>query len=167
MIKIIWKNEEVPPSMKVKQVYGIVFNKEGRLLLKVSIENGKKIYSFAGGRPENFDKDRETTLKREFIEEINTTLSEEVYYLGYQEIQEDNITPFAQVRMTAMVKEIGEKRPDPDNGETYDRIFVSPQYAIDLLGWGEVGKAQIEKAMVVAGEKFNLKFPNDDKMIYV
>ena len=167
MIKIIWKNEEVPPSMKVKQVYGIVFNKEGRLLLKVSIENGKKIYSFAGGRPENFDKDRETTLKREFIEEINTTLSEEVYYLGYQEIQEDNITPFAQVRMTAMVKEIGEQKPDTDNGELYERIFVSPKYAIELLNWGEVGKSQIEKAMVVAKEKFCLEFPDDREIISV
>ena len=59
--------------------------------------------------------------------------------------------------MVALVDKIGEKKPDPDNGETYDRILVTPEKAIDLLNWGECGKMQIEAAYKIAQEKFGTK----------
>ena len=37
-----------------------------------------------GGTPEDFDKDRIATLKREFVEEANTTLKDPIYLVGYQ-----------------------------------------------------------------------------------
>ena len=60
--------------MKVTQVYGFVFTKDGRLLLRVERKEGRIKYSLAGGKPEADDGGREGTLKRESLEEVNTTL---------------------------------------------------------------------------------------------
>ena len=158
-MKIIWNYGAVPENLKVTQVYGIVFNNDGQMLLKVENKKGRKVYSFAGGTPELFDKDREATLRREFLEEVNTTLKKDVYLVGYQYIDEENGKPaYAQMRYTALIDNIGKVQPDPDNGETYERILATPQEAIDLLGWGEVGKLQIEEAVRIAKEKFNICF---------
>lgn len=168
MIKIIWKPESLPNNIQVTQVYGIVFNKNGRILLKVENKNGKQVYSFAGGTPEDFDKTLEDTLNREMLEEVNTTLENELIYLGYQLIEGDgNRLPYAQVRMTGIIKHIGNKLPDPDNGETYERLLVSPYKAIKLLNWGEVGKGQIEEAIKKITQKYNLTIPLDEEEIWL
>lgn len=142
-----------------------MFDKQGKTLLKVGNKNGDfNFYSLAGGSPESSDVDRIATLKREFIEEVNTTLLEPVYHLGYQLVDEENgIPPYAQVRMTAMINNIGEKKPDPDCGVTYRRILVEPLTAIHLLNWGEIGEKIIKQAMVVAKNKFGLSFSNIDR----
>ena len=150
-MKITWFNGEVPANLKVTQVYGIVFVSDGRMLLKVEEKKGKKVYALAGGTPEDFDADRVATLRREFIEEVNTTLKEKVVMVGYQEIDEENgKEPYAQVRMTAMIDKIGEVKPDLDNGKTYQRLLTTPQRAIELMGWGEVGKSQVEEGVRIA-----------------
>lgn len=161
MLEIIWHNGEVPKELKVRQVYGIIFDEKGRLLLKVENKKDKKVYSFAGGTPEDFDKDMEATLRRELIEEVNTTIKEPIL-VGYQEIIGDNgKNPYAQVRMTAMIDKIGIIKPDPDNGETYERVLVSPEKAIKLLNWGDVGEKQILEAVKIAKREFDLKTLND------
>ena len=158
MIQITWHYGEPPKNMPVRQVYAIAFDIKGRVLLKVENKNGKTVYSMFGGTPEDFDKDRIATLKREFVEEANTTLKEPIYLVGYQEIEGDGDRPtYAQLRMVALIDKIGQKQPDPDNGETYDRILVAPEKAIELLGWGEVGKKQIEQATKMLDEKFGIK----------
>ena len=55
----------------------------------------------------------------------------------------------AQVRMTAIIDTIGEVKPDPDNGKTYERLLTTPSRVIELLGWGEVGKLQVGAIVVV------------------
>ena len=75
MVKYIWKKENVPDNLKVTQVYGIVFDKNNNVLLRV--ENDK--YKLTGGHPEN-DESYEETLKREYIEELNVEL-ENINYL--------------------------------------------------------------------------------------
>ncbi|MBQ7308400.1 MAG: NUDIX domain-containing protein [Clostridia bacterium] len=168
MIKITWKDEKVSTKLLITQVYGIVFDKTGRILLKVENKKGKKIYSFGGGTPEEFDNGIKDTLRREMIEELNTTLKNDIFYLGYQLIENDGERlPYAQVRMTAMIQEINNKKPDPDNGETYDRVLVSPQKAIKLLNWGEVGKLQIEKAVKSIKENLDLIIATDDEEIWI
>ena len=153
MAVIVWHDGEVPSGMKVTQVYGHIFTKDGRMLLKV--ENSKA--SFAGGTPEKYDENRIATLRRELIEEVNTTIGEDVYMVGYQEIDEENGTEkYAQIRMVAMIDSIGEKLPDPDTGRTYDRLLVTPEQAIQLLKWGEVGEKQVKKACEIAKEKFGI-----------
>ena len=167
MIKITWHNEPVPQNMKIKQVYGIVFNENGKILMRVENNNGKKNYSFGGGTPEVFDKDIEDTLRREMIEELNTTLQDKILYVGYQKIDLGDGRPFAQVRMTALIKNIGPKQPDPDGGEIYDRVFVSPKKAITLLNWGEEGKQQIEQAFRIAKECLEIPTIDDDEEIWI
>lgn len=157
MLKITWHEAEVPSGIPVTQVYGLVFDREGRMLLKVETKRGKQVFAPAGGTPEAFDADRVATLRREMLEEVNTLLCEEVLYVGYQLVEGDGERPsYAQVRMTAVIDRIGERRPDPDNGETYDRVLVSPRRAIDLLGWGEIAERQILRAAELARTRLSL-----------
>lgn len=168
MFKITWHNEEVPKELKITQVYGLVFDENGRFLLRVENKKGKQVYLLAGGTPEEFDENAFATMKREFIEEVNTEICDEIEYVGYQLVEGDgDRAPYAQVRMTAIIKNIGEKQPDPDNGETYDRVLVSPKKAIDLLGWGEVAQLQIESATKIAKEKFNLSIYEGDEEFWI
>lgn len=169
MVSIKWQSKPVPKGMKVSQVYGLVFTQDGRFLMRVTNKkSGKKSYNLAGGTPESFDKDMEATLRREMKEEVNTTLQQKLYYVGYQEIDEHNgKPPYAQVRMTALIDKIGEKQPDPDNGETYDRLLVNYKKAIELLNWGDVAKQQIERAAEIAQKELGVDFKNELKEEWV
>lgn len=146
MISYKWCNGKVPKDIEIKQVYGIAFNTDGNIFLR--IDNG--IYKLTGGRPEIVDKSIEDTLRREFIEEANITIKN-IHLLGYQLVDENNgLKPYAQVRMIAQIDEMFENRPDLDNGKLYERVFKSPKETIKLLNWGEVGKSQIEEAVKLA-----------------
>ena len=152
-----WRNGEVPSGMKVTQVYGVAFSSDGRVLLMVKDKGNRKEYSLIGGTPEDFDGGIVATLRREFFEEVNVTIKQPIL-LGYQEVDEENgKEPYAQVRMATLIDEIGVSRPDPDNGQTYGRLLVSPDRAIELLNWGEVGRCQVTVAVQIAREKFGLK----------
>lgn len=165
MVKITWHNGEPPKEMMVRQVYAIAFDNKGRVFLKKDYRGEKIFYGMFGGTPEEYDKDRIATLKREFLEEANTTLKEPIYLAGYQEIEGDGDRPnYAQLRMVAMVDKVGEKRPDTDNGHVYDRIFTPPQKAIELLQWGESGEKQINEAYKVAKDKFGIETTDFDTL---
>ena len=153
-----WHNGNVPEGMKVTQVYGLVFTKDGRMLLKVEKVGDKIMYSLAGGKPELEDNSREETLKREFLEEVNTTLQDGALVVGYQQVdEEDGSPPYAQMRMSAIIDSIGIRQPDPDTGKTYDRLLTTPSRAIELLNWGEVGVRQVNEALRIAKEHLGLK----------
>ena len=156
MATFTWHDGEVPSNLKVRQVYGLIFTRDGRMLMKVENKSKGKVYSLAGGTPESFDKDKEATLRRELIEEVNTTIESPIM-VGYQEVDEQNgIPPYAQVRMVAYIDNIGPCLPDPDNGKTYERLLTSPSRVIELLNWGEVGKLQVEAALKIAKEELGL-----------
>lgn len=157
MATFTWNNGEVKEGLEVTQVYGVIFTTDGRVMLRVEDKpSGKRVYSLAGGTPEDYDKDRVATLKRELIEEVNTTIFEPIL-VGYCEVDEGNgKPPYAQVRMTAMINEILEKQPDPATGDTYDRLLTTPKKAIELLNWGDSGKLLIEEAVRIAKENFGL-----------
>lgn len=167
MARIIgWFNGDVPKNIEIRQVYGVVFTNDGRTLLRSYVDNGKRKYSLAGGTPEEFDKDREATLRREMLEEVNTTIHTPII-IGYQLIDEEDGTPlYAQLRMVAMIDTIGEKRADPDTGETYDRILTTPSKAIELLKWGDIGKALINEAVKIAKKELGLSvFVDNDQCL--
>ena len=166
MAKFIWHDGEVKEDLKVRQVYGIIFTDDGRVLLKVETKARGDVYSFAGGTPEDFDKDKVATLKRELLEEVNVTIEDPIM-VGYQEVDEENGTSnYAQVRMVALIKNIGEVKPDPDNGETYKRLLVSPKRAIELLNWGEIARLQLEAATRIAQQKLGITyFSNNEEYV--
>lgn len=157
MGKYIWYNGEVPNSLKVTQVYGLIFTKDGRMMLRIPIEKGKKVFTLAGGTCETYDKDMEATLRRELIEEVNTTIGKPVI-VGYQTFDNGkNELSFAQVRMVALIDKILPAKPDPDgDGQTYGRILVSPQRALELLNWGEPGKQMINETLRLLKKNFNI-----------
>lgn len=153
-----WYNGNVPEGMKVTQVYGLVFTKDGRMLLKVEKVGDKIMYSLAGGKPELEDNSREETLKREFLEEVNTTLQDGALVVGYQKVdEEDGSPPYAQMRMSAIIDSIGIRQPDLDTGKTYGRLLTTPKRAIELLNWGEVGESQVNEALRIAKEHLGLQ----------
>ena len=88
MTKFTWFGNSVPEQLPVKQVYGIAFSADNRVVLR--IEDGK--YKLTGGKPENAETFEET-LRREYIEELNIEL-EDIYYLGYL-LVEDNSDKYA------------------------------------------------------------------------
>ena len=149
MARFTWRCGSVPEGMEIRQVYGILFSEDGRILLKAEKRGDGMRFSFAGGHPERFDADAFATLVREVREEINSSVKSP-RLLGYQEVDEEDGSPlYAQVRMAALLDEVGEILPDPDNGETYMRLLAPPDRAIALLGWGKVAEEQISEAVKV------------------
>lgn len=143
---ITWENAPVPDGMEIRQVYGIIFTDDGRILLSTENKTDHIKYSLAGGHPEACDRDTSDTLRRELLEEINTTIHTPLY-VEYQLVDEEDGTPlYAQVRMTAIIKSIGPAKADSDNGKTYGRLLTIPDKAALLLNWGEVGAKQIQCA---------------------
>jgi ADP-ribose pyrophosphatase YjhB (NUDIX family) len=153
-----WFDGNVPCGMEIKQVYGVLFSKDGRIMLLV---DGDKI-SLPGGHPEYCDKNIEDTLRRETLEEVNISI-ENPQLLGYQSVDEEDGTQiFAQVRMTALINNVGVIIPDIDNGKVYKRLLVSPKKAIELLNWGEIGEKMIISALRTACKKFEIIKFNDE-----
>ena len=156
MARFEWVGDRVPEGMRITQVYGIILDREGRVMLRLEKTAGGIRYSLGGGRPEPFDDGIEATCRRELLEEGNTEIETPVY-IGYQLVdEEDGTPPYAQVRMAALIRRIGEKKPDPDNGKTYDRYMVSPERAAELLNWGDTGRAQVMKAKEVIYRQYGI-----------
>ena len=141
-----WFDGYPPPDLEITQVYGLLFTDCGRLLLFINDDH----YSLPGGGPEAHDGGLVGTLRREALEEVNTEIHEPVI-VGYQTMEGEN---FAQVRMTAMIKEIKPVRPDPDSGRTYKRVLATPARAIELLGWHDTGASTVNAAVKIARELF-------------
>lgn len=162
MSKYNWIKEEFPNNLEVKQVYGVVFSNDGKILLR--IEDNK--YKLTGGKPELNDKNFEDTLKREYLEELNVEV-ENIYYLGYQLVDEENNTPpYAQVRMIAKIKNIGEIVPDIDNGKTYKRFLANFNNVKKYLNYTDVaGNQLIDDAILMAKEKYDFKFNEEEYFV--
>lgn len=156
MAKFRWETGPVPEGVEITQVYGIILDRAGRVMLRVENKLNCIRYSLAGGRPEPYDAGIEDTCRRELLEEVNTEIEKPVY-IGYQLVDEENGAPeYAQVRMAALIRSIGKKQPDPDNGKTYDRLMAAPEHAVVLLQWGEVGYEQIMRARDIVCSQYGI-----------
>ena len=153
MVKFTWFKKELPTNLDIRQVYGIVFSDNGNILLQID----KNKYNLTGGKPELFDSNLEETLKREYIEELNIEIKD-IYYLGYLLVEEDSKEKYAQVRMIARIKKIGNIRPDKDNGKIYKRFMANIKNVKKYLNYsGLAGNQLIDDAIKMAKEKYNLK----------
>lgn len=149
MVSYKWCKEEVPEWINIKQVYGVVFDNDGKAVLRVDDDK----YKLTGGKPEKTDGSLEKTLQREYLEELNITI-EEAYYLGYLLVEEDG-EQYAQVRMIARIKEIGNNRPDPDNGKIYKRFMAKQENVKQYLNYADLaGNQMIDDAMKLANKKY-------------
>lgn len=137
-----WIESEVPKGLEIRQVYGFIFNFDGRILL---LEDRGK-YNLPGGKPEN-DESMSQTLIREAEEEVQITIAS-LNYLGYQLITVDE--EFAQVRLVGLIDQITPSASDPSTGRKYARLWVPPIHTNDLLNWGESGRQQITTAIAAA-----------------
>jgi hypothetical protein len=59
---------------------------------------------------------------------------------------------YAQVRMTGLIAEFTERRPDPDGGRVRLRLMTALADAPGILGWGEPAVAQAKATARVAKE---------------
>ncbi len=142
MIDYKYYTEEVPKNMRITQVSGIILDEKKRVMI---YQEKKGNYRIPGGHPEK-NETLEETLKREVLEEVNVTI-ENISYLGFQEVIGDTKDSYAQVRMLATIKSIGEERPDPAEQETYKRILIPLEELNDYLNWGSVGDEMTEQAL--------------------
>jgi 8-oxo-dGTP pyrophosphatase MutT (NUDIX family) len=134
-----------------KQVYGIVFNYKNEVL--IIEENGK--WQIPGGTPE-MDETGEQTLTRELMEEADVKLkdiqfigAQKVEFLKYGNPNHNEGDRFYQLRYIANLDELLPTTPDPDGGETYPRKFVGFEELIELIPWGNTGKAMFETAFAI------------------
>lgn len=97
MAKFSWHTGAVPEGLPVRQVYGFLFSRDGRLLIRV---DGTK-HSLPGGKPEPGELAYADILRRETLEEVTINI-EEPHYLGYQRV-DDGVQPYAQVRMVSII----------------------------------------------------------------
>ena len=151
MAKLTWIKGVVPEKLPIKQVYGIVFSDDNRVILR--IEDGQ--YKLTGGKPESAETFEET-LKREYIEELNVEL-EDIRYLGYLLIEDDS-DKYAQVRMIANIKSIHDIHVDPATGKTYGRELVPMSKVKEYLNYSDsAGNEMIEDAIKLANDIYGGK----------
>ncbi|MCE3607295.1 NUDIX hydrolase [Massilia sp. P8910] len=134
-----WCTGPYPADLPVKQIYALIFDAQGRLLLQ---DDGGR-YNLPGGKPET-GEDLILTLQRECLEESQVTMRA-IQYLGYVRVG-DAQGDYAQVRMVASLDMALPVGIDVATGKSYGRVMVEPEKAIALLGWGEHGRQQIEFA---------------------
>ena len=139
-----WFESEVPNYLEIRQVYGFIFNFDGRILL---LEDQGE-YNLPGGKSEKGESLAETLI-REVLEEVQITISSSTY-LGYQFISAKE--EFAQVRLVAWIDKVLQEAPDPSTGRQYKRLLVPPIQVSELLKWGESGDKQVASAIATASK---------------
>ncbi|MGW2376305.1 NUDIX hydrolase [Kitasatospora sp. NPDC001683] len=152
-----WYAAPVPQGLPVRQVYGYLFDGEGRVLLQDDLGR----FNLPGGKPEPGEEDYHTILARESLEESQVAIGRTAY-LGYVRVEDPGEEPYAQVRLAGLLEEFLERAPDESTGRTYRRLMTSLDRAPGLLQWGEHGTAQAETAAVVAAASLGVELAGTD-----
>lgn len=122
----------------IKQVYGIIFNDEGKVLVVNTVGN----WQVPGGKPEPGESIVETLI-RESLEEADVELKD-ITPLGYQyvrQITENGLSKnIGQIRFAAMVKELKKQTVDPATGKLPERRFIDVEEFLEYCPWGNIGK---------------------------
>src|SRR3989344_3211776 len=142
---VSWFDETNFSNLKnVKQVYGVIFNDEGKVLVINTVGN----WQIPGGKPEK-GENWEETLIRETKEEASVEI-EKITPLGYQivsEIKKDGSGPeFCQIRFAAKIKKINKQEVNPATGKIPIRKFIEIKEFSDYCPWGKIGQYIVEKA---------------------
>lgn len=150
-ITMTWEREtNIEKFSPVTQVYGIIFNEQGDIMICRETPNDK--WQIPGGKPETGES-LEEALLRELEEEVDVT-AEKVIPLGVSQVkypdnpnlQEGDL--FFQARYVVLLGELLPQKPDPDRGNTWERKFVPASEITNYINWGELGSAMFEDAVV-------------------
>lgn len=144
MVSFRWITDPLPTGILVRQVYGFCFDESGRVLLRDDAGH----FGLPGGKPQ-LGEDVPMVLARECREESQIAIGEPLY-IGYQEVTEDGLPPYAQLRLAARIIEFFPREPDPDTGRTYGRLIAPLNKAPALLDWGVDGLLQCAAAVQAA-----------------
>lgn len=134
----------------IKQVYGILFNREGKFLIINTLGN----WQLPGGTPEKGESWEETGI-REAIEEADVEI-ENIIPIGYQKVselkEEGEMSPFHQLRFVAKIKRLNKSSIDPATGKIPVRKFILPEEFLEYCPWGKIGSHIVH----LARKKINL-----------
>jgi|SRR3989344_2164436 len=121
----------------VKQVYGVLFNDLGEVLIVNTVGN----WQLPGGKPEH-NESLLDTLVRECIEEADAEI-EGVIPLGYQYVKQiDDLKEYpkiCQIRFAAKIKKLNEPTIDPATDKIPERKFINVDDFLDYCPWGKIG----------------------------
>lgn len=143
------RDDNLEKYTPVKQVYGIVFNNKGEILVAREASEGK--WQLPGGKPES-GENIEEAVRRELLEEVDVKAGE-IYQLGAQKTEiPDNPNKnegdlFYQLRCVVKLDELLPQTPDPDRGNIWERIFVPANQITSYIKWGETGDAMFSDAI--------------------
>ncbi len=143
--KVRWFDKTDFSNLKnVKQVYGILFNNQGKILIINTVGN----WQVPGGKPEKGESFEETLI-RESFEEADAEI-EHIYPLGYQLVSEIKNgvqgEEFCQLRFFARIKSLKDPTKDPATGKIPERKFINPKEFLDYCPWGNIAKYVVAKA---------------------
>ena len=147
-IKYTWiETPDVEKYTPITQVYGIVFNDNGEILICRESKDGKWI--IPGGHPEKGES-LEDTLKREVSEEVDIEVLD-IKPLGVVKVEfsDDLGKVIYQSRFIAKFSKFKPQTPDPANGKTWERKFIPVDKITEYVKWGEIGDAMFKKAIKV------------------
>ncbi|MDD5289962.1 MAG: NUDIX hydrolase [Patescibacteria group bacterium] len=147
-VALTWIKTDNPNQFKpCCQIYGIVFDQTGKILLIQ--EKGK--WKIPGGTPEGAETPTET-LKRELLEEADIKVKK-VMPLGVQRIDHPNNPDkkqgnlFFQYRFVCLVDQLLNQTPDPATGLINPRKFVPAEKVTEYVKWGKTGNAMFQDAI--------------------
>jgi len=141
------KDSKLKDYNPINQVYGIVFNDKGEIL--IAREKLEDKWAIPGGKPEA-GENIEETLRRELVEEVDVSVSK-VLPLGAQKVEldgdSDGKSISYQLRCIALLKELLPQTPDPAHGSTWERRFVPAEDINKYIKWGELGTMMFKDAI--------------------
>lgn len=147
-------NCETSNLTPVTQVYGIVFNDKGEILIVRANENDK--WQIPGGTPEGSET-WEQTLNRELIEEADVTVKN-AKFLGAQKVEQDvdgvpTLSSY-QLRYFGILDKLLDQTIDPDVTKSFiwQRKFVPASEITEYVKWGDLGKSMFDDAVKMYNE---------------
>ena len=118
-MKSIWhKDANFQHLNPITQVYGVCFDKKGKILI---LKESSKGWNKPGGKPKSSETPIQT-LRRELAEEVDIEI-DKYRMIGYYKVILNN-SIFYQLRFACRVKTINQQTPDPASDSLNERRFI-------------------------------------------